>query len=300
MSWIIGLVDFEGTSSVESSGKCVSTYMRKYLVRTDAPTLQTEGQVAAAVGIGRGAPLDADPSAICRSVKIGMGPAMTRPPYMAYFATYEFSTDTTLPEADDDDPTTTRTIWAISPQIQSRYIIRDKDEKLIVNKAGTPYDGGIPVDVRLGSVTAKRNKLAAGYDVNSVLANSGKLNSATYLGGEPGTVQVDISAQERYEGAFHFWEETFVFSYDPLGWQPKPANAGFYALDDDDEPYRILNKHLETDPDNPVSDDPDGKVPEPEPLDDDGRLVPMASRPDSCTFVEVEYFDEMDFESFDL
>lgn len=299
MTWWIGLVDFSGESEVQSDGKCVSRYMRKYLVRTNEPTWQNESEVAAAVGIVRGAFLSDDPNAICNKISIGPGPAMTRPPFLAYFATYEFATDAAKPE-DDDDPTTMRPIWSISPQIQSRYVIKDKNGKLIVNKAGDPYDGGIPVDVRLGSVTITRNVSATGYDVNQVLANSGKLNSVAYLGGEPGTVQVDISAQEKYEGKYHYWAETYTFSYDPLGWQPKPANAGFRQRLSGDDTSPDYNKRVRI-TENDVNEDGDeSPVQEPEPLDDDGVVIYFTDRPDACTFINVEYFDAMDFGSFGL
>jgi hypothetical protein len=269
--------------------------MRKYLVRTNSPTWVTEADVAAAVGIKRGSPIAEDTNAICNSVSIGPGPVKTRPPFLAFFATYTFATNAPMPpevEADSDDPVDMRTVWSIGPQIQSRYVIRDRDDKLIVNRAGSPYDGGIPVDVRLGSATARRNVDAAGYDRSVVMASSGKLNSAPFLGGAPGTVQVDISAIERYQGSYHFWEETYTFSYDPRGWQPKPANAGFFQLVDGEQ-VRILNSDLDDD----GTDDP---VQEPEPLDDEGVLVPVEDRPDGCTFIEVDYFEEMDFDSFSL
>jgi len=270
--------------------------MRKYLVRTDETEWQSEANVAAAVGIARGAPLDTDTNAVCKKVSIGPGPAMTRAPFLAYYATYDFSTNATVPPADDDDPTSQRTIWSIAPQIQSRYIIRDRNDNLIVNTAGSPFDGGIPVDVRLGSVTARRNKDASGYDINAVLGNSGKLNSATFLGGAPGTVQVDITAEEKYEGAFHFWAETYTFSYDPQGWQPKPVNAGYFQRESigSDTLVRITNADIGD------TADPDAPVQEPEPLDADGLIVPIADRPDACVFVEVDYFDTMDFADFGL
>ncbi len=294
MASTFGLVDFSGDSEVQSGGRCVSTYMRKYLFRTDSAVFLTEPQVAGAIGITRGSPLsDTDTNAVCHKVSIGPGPVMTKAPFLAYYATYYFATNATVPEEDDDDPTTTRTLWSVSPQIQSRYVIKDRNGKLIVNTAKQPYDGGIPVDVRLGSVTASRRKDAAGYNMASVLANSGKLNSAPYLGGAAGTVQVDISASEKYEGAFHFWEETYKFSYDPQGWQPKPTSAGFFERISSTDLRRILNSDL----------DPDGTsdpVQEPEPLDDDGILVPIADRPDGCVFVEVDYFPTMDFSSFGL
>lgn len=302
MTWWVGLVEYEGESEVQqNTGRCVSRYTRKYLVRTDEAVLQFEAAVAAAVGINRGSPLDVDNNAICYRAKIGPGPARTRPPFMAWYATYEFSTDATLPEEVDDDPTTTRTIWTISPQIQSRYVWKDRNGKLIVNAAGSPYDGGIPVDVRLGSVTAKRTKDATAYDKNAVLANSGKLNSETYLGGAPGTVQVDISAQERYEGAYHFWDETYTFAYDPAGWQPKPVNAGFFQRltgDSEDPDYNTLIRIINSDVGDTNA--PDDPVQEPEPLDADGVVVHPNDRPDDCTFIEVDYYDSFDFSTLNL
>jgi hypothetical protein len=298
VSWAIGLLDFSADSEVQSDGRLVRRYMRQYLVRTDSPTFVTEAAVADAVGIKRGSPIGEDTNAICNSVKIGPGPVPTRPPFLAFTATYTFATNAPMPpevEADSDDPVDMRTQWSVSPQIQTRYVIRDRNDELIVNAAGSPYDGGIPVDVRLGSVTARRRVDAAGYSMAGVLANSGKLNSAPYLGGEPGTVQVDISATEKYEGSYHFWEEVFTFSYDPQGWQPKPANAGFFHIVDG-EPQRIFNSDL-----GELGDDEeDAMVQEPEPLDENGAIVPVASRPSGCTFIEVDYFDTMDFSSFDL
>ena len=299
MTWYVGLVDFSGESEVQQDGRCVSRYMRKYLVRTDAATFQTEAQVATAVGINRGAALSADPNAICHKASIGPGPAMTRAPYLAYFATYEWATNATLPDTVDDDPTTRRTLTSISPTIQSTYIIDYMDgttRKVILDSAGQPFDGGIPVDVRMGTVTKTRNKDAAGYDQNAVLANSGKVNSVTYLGGEPGTVQVDISAAETYEGAWHFWKETFTFSYRKTGWQPRPLQAGFYHLVAG-KPTRIKNSDVGDDGD-------DEKCPEPQPLDDDGLIVdplPADTRPTRCKFKDdFDYFETMDFSTFSL
>lgn len=295
MATRIGLVEFSGRSEVQADGRCVSTYMRKYLVRTDSPVFLTEPQVAQLVGIGRGSVLaDTDQNAICRSVEITPGPVPTRVPFLAYYATYEFATNAPLPkDGDDDDPVSTRTVWSIAPQIQSTYVIEDRNGNLIVNSAGQPFDGGIPVDVRLGSVTARRFVDAAGYDKSTVMRNSGKLNSTTYLGGAPGTIQVDISATEKYEGKYHFWEEVYTFAYNPKGWQPKPANAGFFQLSGGNL-QRIINSDIgdENDPDSPVQ--------EPEPLDISGALVPVANRPQDCTFVEVDYFDTMDFAAFNL
>jgi hypothetical protein len=293
MSWAIGLVDFSAKSEVQSDGRCASSYMRKYLVRSNSPTFLEEPIVAAAVGITRGSPLSIDVNAICQSVSITPGPTMTRAPFQAWFATYEFATTAPLPGDDNDDPLTTRTVWSINPQIQSRYVIKDRLGNLIVNTAGSPFDGGIPVDVRLGSVTARRNISADGYDLSTAMTVSGAVNSTTYLGGAPGTVQVDLSASEKYEGGYHFWEETYTFSFDPKGWQPQPISAGFFQKDGS-VLKRILNSDLGD------TNDPDAPVQEPEPLDGAGHLVPVASRPGGCVFVTVDFFPAADFNMLGL
>ena len=310
MTWWVGLVDASGGFEVQSDGRCVSKYSRKYLVRTDSGSYVDEPAVAAAVGIVRGSPLAADTNAICYSATIDQGPEMTRPPFQARFATYLFSTDAPLPDADDDDPTTRRTLWSISPTIQTRYITKDRHGKLIVNSAGQPFDGGIPVDVRLGTVTATRNIDATGYDKNAVLANSGKYNDDTFLGAPAGTVQVDISAQEQYQGGWHYWAETYTFTYDKEGVQPKTINAGFYKKTSADCVELIVNADRGTigcDA-SPLSQEP---VNEPEPLYDaqseiddpahvEGTVVPISDRPDGCTFVVVDYYESYDFDSFGL
>lgn len=294
MAWLVGLVDRKGRSEVQQDGRCVNKYMRKYLVRTDAAIIVTEADVAGAVGIARGSPCPFDLQATCYSLEVTPVGVMTRPPYQAFFATYEWATNAALPEQDDNDPTTMRTIWTISPQITSRYIIKDRNDVLIVNAASTPYDGGIPVDVRLASATAERSIDAAGYDKATVVANSGKLNSATYLGAPPGTLQVDISAKEKYEGGFHFWSETYTFSYDPEGWQPKPLNCGLYHRVDG-LPKRLTYEDLGETGNTKF-------IEEPEPLDEDGLLIPFgpANRPSLCNYVTVDYYDTMDFNDFNL
>lgn len=296
MAWWIGLLEFDWKSTVQNDGRCVSSYMERYLVRTNAAAFQGPASVAAAVGITRGSPYGFDPRAICHELQIAPGPTMTKPPHMAYTVTAQWSTGAALPAAANDNPTSMRTTWSIAPNIQSRYIIKDKHGKLIVNTAGQPFDGGIPVDVRFGTAKARRNVAAAGYDRDYILAVCGRVNSVAYLGGAPGTVQVDVAANERYEGTFHFWEEEWTFSHDPNGWQPRPASVGFFQRQSagSNDLKRIINSDID-DPNNPTA-----PVQEPEPLTSEGLLAPISGRPDNCAFVEVEYFDEIDMTAFGI
>lgn len=297
MTSYLGLIDFKGTSAVQDDGRLVNEYVHTYLYRSDAATLLTPAEVTAAIGIAIGSPYSGDIKALCWKAQVGVGPVMTRPPFMAYTVVYEWSTNKTAAEdPTSTDPLDRRVVWSIRPNIQSRYIIRDRNQELITNTAGQPFASGVPVDVRFGTVIARKNVDATGFDKASVLADSGSVNSSPYLGGAEGTVQVDIEAEERYEGAYHFWAVTYVFSYDPDGWQPKAPSAGFFQREAaaSNVLKRIINSDI-GDPNNP--DDP---VQEPEPLDADGLLVPIGSRPDDCAFVEVDWFPAKNFADFDL
>lgn len=290
----IGITDLDADSVVESDGRIVNTYTVGYLYQTDSATRPTAADITADLGISPGSPFGDDANATAKSVKIKALKA--RPPHCKYTAVVTWATNAAVPATVSTDPTTRRVLWSIKPTIQQTYIFEDKNDELIVNTAGQPFDGGVPVDIRRGTVVARRTIDATGYNKSTVLANSGKVNSVTYLGGAPGTVQVDIEAEEKWEGAYHTWEETYTFVYNPRGHQPLIANAGFFQRTGvgSNDLLRLTERDLDgTSPtDNPLQ--------EPEPLDDDGIMVPVSARPASCTFVTVDFFDAMDFATFGL
>ena len=137
-SWL-GLLSASGKSTVQDDGRLVNTYTRKYLYRTDAPERPTEAQVVAEIGITIGSPIAGDINAICFEAEVTDGPTMTRAPWTALFATYQWSTAAPKPDSDtpDTDPVTRRTLWSIAPTIQSRYVIKDRLGKLILDTAET-------------------------------------------------------------------------------------------------------------------------------------------------------------------
>ena len=295
MAVTVKLVAESSDDSIEGDARIVNNYTRTFQVRTDSLTRPTEAQIYIAVGIAIGSPYEHNWNATCSSRSIGPGPERTLPPYLCYHVTYNWSTRAIFPNTFSTDPAFTRTRWSLRPSIQTRYIVKDRNEKMILNSAGQPFDGGIPVDVRLGTAVAQRYKSAVGYNQSDVLANSGKLNSVAFLGGAAKTVQVDIEAVEHFEGSYHFWEETYTFAYDPLTWQPKPMDAGFFHKDGG-----IVKRIRNIDVDPSTNVDPYGLVQEPEPLLASGAIVPLSSRPGSCRFIEVDAYSQMDFANFNL
>ena len=289
------LVDGPNTSKIDSSGQIITKYKRTYLYRTDAASPPTDAQITTDVGIFPGSPHPDDSSATCQRVEISHGVGPTKCPHFARHVAVEWSTAAPYPNTVSTDPTTMRTTWSIGATIQSRYIVQDRNGSMILNAAGQPFDGGIPVAVRLGTAVARRNITAAGYNKNTVLALSGKLNSTSFLGGAAKTVQVDVSAEEKYEGGYHFWTETYTFAYDPEGWQPKPMNAGFFQI-----VGGVLERIRNRDVHPSTTVDPEGLVQEPEPLLESGAIVPLASRPASCNFIEVDAYATTNFNSLGL
>lgn len=277
---------------VQPNGRLVRKYQRSYWVGTDKSTVPTESEVMDALGIDPGSPYENDLNATCRGIT-SLTQKVTRPPHCAFDVTVEWSTDAATPNEIDTDPSTMRVVWGTRPRVEPRHITKDRNDDAILNSAGSGYDGGIPVNERLGTAIAKRTIAYADYDSEAALANSGKLNSLTYLGAAPGTLQVDIETQERWQGAYHFVDEVYTFYYDPEGHQPKPADAGFFWK----VPFtgKLLPITL-----GDLQDEPNTtKVPEPECLKN-GIPVKYADRPDECQFLTVLHFPEMDFADFGL
>ena len=220
------------SSVVQANGRLVSKYQRTFWVGTDSATVPTEAEVLDALGIDPGSPYENDLNATCRGIT-SLNQLKTRPPYCAFEAVVEWSTDAPTPNEISTDPSTKRVLWSTRSRIEPRHITEDRNGDLILNSAGSPYDGGIAVNVRLGTAIAKRTVDFADYDSEAALADSGKINSAPYLGAAAGTLQVDIETEERWEGAYHFVDEVYTFNYDPEGHQPQPPDAGFFQLDGD-------------------------------------------------------------------
>lgn len=297
------MIDGPNRSKIEPDGRIVSEYRRTYLYRTDAATPPTESQIVSDIGIVPGSPYINDANATCKSVEISHGIGPTKCPHFARYVQVEWSTNAPYPNTVSTNPTTMRTIWSVRPSMNERYIVQDRNGDMILNAAGQPFDGGVPTFAIIGTAVARKNFADGAFDVASMLGYSGYLNSTPFLGAAAKTVQVLIEGEEKYEGGYHFWALTFSFNYDPKGWQPKPMNAGFFRRIEPDSEclIRITNADLAdacTDRSSIAS--PEAQVQEPEPLTITGDIVPIASRPLGCNFIEVDYWNTVNFNSFGL
>lgn len=316
------LIEEGGNSTTQNDGLVVSSYFQTYRYETDSMTRPTPAAIAADIGISNGSPFVEDTNAICYDMDV-KGDGITIPPYLKYLVGFKWATNATVPITFSTDPTTRRTLWSVRANTEQRWVTKYPvfassssssslagvtSEQLIVNTAGQPPDGGIPVNVRIGQARATRNVAATSYNKSVVMAYSGAVNSVLYLGAPPGTLSVDVETEEKYEGGYHYWAEGWTFTYDARGVQPRFMSAGFFQRLGGSTPsssstsssgcnptlQRILNSHL-----TGISTDT-APVQEPEPLDASGLLVPICSRPSGCFEVVVPYHPTLDFNSFGL
>ncbi len=274
------------TDTISSNGKPISTVEIKYRLRYDGqdrilPPAAKAGFIQES-GIYAGFPYPDMPSAICRSIVISK--LRSRPPRQAWEVDCQWSTDTEL--IDDPDPSHRRYIRRGGTSEQQRFVFFDRNGNLIVDSAGSPPDGGVPVNVRLWTGVWEHNVDASQYDLSRSATLSGCINSDVFLGKQPYTLMLDVQFSEEREGIYHFYKEILTVMYDPLGWRPQFADAGLWEIDKPgtSQATRIRIK-------NAV---------EPEPLYPNGVKVPFNRRPQDCQFKPVDYYNQIPFSSLNL
>jgi hypothetical protein len=286
MAYTAAIREQTHTANIDSDGRPVLTYREGWLLKDDSSSWvgvqQARLNFTTATGITPGSVYSDYAFATCRSITPTR--LQTRAPWQRWRIDVEFSTATS--EKDEEDPSLRRWIRGVTTSTQTRHIFRDINDKLIVDAAGSPFDGGVPVDVVLTTYTWKHNVDWSVYDTDSVGLLSGCINSDSFLGKDPYTLKLTYAAEEQWEGKYHFAAETYTAIYDPYGWKPKPANAGLFYLDAGE---RIR-----------IKDDKGRDVVEPEPLTLAGAVVPVANRPADCTFIEVDYYREIEFAALNL
>jgi hypothetical protein len=276
------------SSSLSSDGKPVYNYFRQYKFDSDSATfvpIQTaRNGFIALTGISLGEDYVDNNFAKCNRLDIEIVPS--RPPEQTWLAMCGWSTDVNL--LDDDDPANRRWKRKVSTYARQRNIFRDRDGVLILDAAGSPFDGGVAVEEDLPVITFQHNVAWAMYDLSDFNALSNAVNSSSFMGCDAGTLRAKVEADEQWEGNYHFVVETITIQYEPLGWQPRPANAGLWYKDGSGKRQRIKEG--------------DGRtlVSEPEPLYADGSKIPIANRPADCNFIEADHYSEVDMNAIGL
>lgn len=285
-------------TSVSLDGKLTKTFTDSYLCTNE--TELTLDAVAAAVGVLPGAPHPDRADATARDFDTVR--RMTHTPHCAWDHTITYSTEGTVPESSSStDPEDRRVLRSTGTTTQQRFIIKDRNGVLIVDTAGSPYDGGIPVTDYLGTIQWTRCEAHSSSSMSQAAQYSGKLNSTTFMTCAAETLMLHVTGQEKYEGTYHFWEFTYTMTYDKDGWQPKPVNAGLYQRVEKSTGGFERQRIMEGTGTSAT------KTQEPQPLYGStssspipGSVIPVASRPGSCNFIDVDHYITFDFTTLGL
>lgn len=275
--------------SISSDGKLTKTYHETW--RCTDNVYHTTDDVVLSLGILPGTSFSGYAYATAR--KVGPKRLFHQNPVFTWDVEIEYSTDT--PTA-AEDPVARPVKRRVHTTEQQRNIFRDSSNQLILDAAGSPPDGGIPVNHHMPTVVWERNESAASFSMTSFVTLSGTLNSSSYAGCDPKTLLLVATAEETFEGQYHFWKCVYTMMYNDQGWQPQFVNAGLFQL-----------TYTGSTPNGRVR-IYDGKEPaqDPQPLygasgaGPKGTVVPIANRPGDCNFITVAYNGLMDHSTLGL
>ncbi len=272
--------------TMSSDGRLQANYTLKYLAKSSSYTELTVLDVKQALGLTPGSLFADDPTCSLGDIDVDRAPSI--PPYCYWEVNLGYSSGSPVPESDSPDPTQRRIKMDKGYRELGRNIIRDMNGKLIVNSTGDPYAAGIPVTDYPETFVYQwaRNIPTKGFHKT--------INLNKFNGCDPFTLICLIKSGLAYEGAYRFWEETIEMHYDPLGWKPRPLNAGLKQR------KAGLTKMID------ILDANMQPVTEPQPLYDDqsetddsshisGTEVPRSDRPNGCKFITVENFKITNF-----
>jgi len=196
-------------------------HIRKFVATTD----NDEGSYAVADASGLpslGNAHPEDPVSLC--VDVEARPVNGEP--SIWLVTCKYTNDLPNDTIDDDDPMSVRPKASWGFEDHSRFVDKDRDDDPILNTAGDRYDDPIELVDSFPVLTIVRNRLT--FSATQAYNYNNSVNSDTFRGAAPGTLRVRMTASEEWKGDAAYWAVTYVFRYNPNGWQPKVLEAGLY------------------------------------------------------------------------
>ena len=103
----------------------------------------------------------------------------------------------------------------------------------------------------------------------------------------PGTLRVRITASEQWSGDAAYWACSYVFRYNPNGWQPKILEAGLYQLDGTGEKIPCTEKGA-----SPYDSQ---QVTHPVPIDANGLQIDPSTLPGAAVYTQWDVLPELPY-----
>lgn len=176
----------------------------------------------------------------------------------------------TQPDQREEDPTERPAEIRVSSESYQKALIYDRDGAAIVNSAGDPFDPPPEVDERRAVITVTKNRPS--YSLTTQEEYDGATNEDTYLGFDPGTLRIDLSADTGYENGVYFWKVTANIKINRRFVDEDDEERGGWALEVYDAGYRDIDR-------NDILDDRGNPIASPAFLGEDGYQLPVGDKP---------------------
>ena len=236
-----------------------------------------------------------------RCVSVGPGKAIT-PTMFEFEVTYDRRHLGSDPEVESPLDQPVKRSW--STQNRSEPFDRDvRTGNPIVNAVGDPFDPPLQRPVAVDVLVMTRN--VDDYDAERMRGFKNHTNESEFWGKDADQVYcADISAEELFEGQWHYWRERFEFhmiaedddSKAPLEWSARLLNQGLRhwtgknVTVDDKEIKEIVA----------VTDVNGNPVSEPVRLASDGKLLAVDGNVNKAVFLIFNRYVQADFDALGL
>lgn len=172
--------------------------------------------------------------------------------------------------------------------------VADKDINgdAILNAAGDRYEE--PVTFSDSRPVLKHSRNEQFFDQLQAYRYNRSINSDTFYGAAPGTMRVKITAQQMWRDDIEYWRVTYLFRYNPDGWQPEVLEQGLYQKSDIGTPGSpVYLKTPCTVKGKSVNDsDP---VSYSVPIDADGKQIDPDDLPTSAVYTQWEVLQSLPY-----
>jgi len=179
-----------------------------------------------------------------------------------------------------------------------RVAEKDRDDAAILNAAGDRYEEPVSFTDSRPVLRVVRNEPV--FDQALAYQYNRAVNSDTFYGAAPGKMRVKITGAQRWRDGVPYWSVTYLFRYNPDGWQPEVLEQGLYQIAEVDD--RVGGTE-----DRKVPCTVKGKAPhdsEPVsyavPIDADGKQIDPDDLPANAVYTQWNIFDELPFANLNI
>jgi len=179
-----------------------------------------------------------------------------------------------------------------------RTVEKDRNDDAILNAAGDRYEEPVTFTDSRPVLRVVRNEPV--FDPLAAYQYNRSVNSDTFYGAVPGTMRAKITGDMKWRDGVQYWRVTYVFRYNPDGWQPEVLEQGLYqiaSVDDgsggtEDRKLPCTVKGKSPNDSEPVS--------YAVPIDADGKQIDPDDLPTNAVYTQWDIFNELPFANLNI